>query len=133
MKSLRRAAFVCILAALLAGNTTNGALAQNAQEPGESGRDAAAPPAAQETWRVQTGLGTFEMNPQARQRLKELAPTLRETAKEIEAVIQEKVKLTAQEEATLRSRLKEIREEVTQLIGPIKVEKGPASRAAPTG
>jgi len=97
-KRLLAAAVMCLVAAGLA-------------TPGV----AATQPAADHTWRWRTPLGTFELDPQARQRLEDLQRTLGETARELRALLEEKSKLSPQQEERLRRLLDRLREQLKPL------------------
>jgi len=91
------------------------AMSSAPQEGGQASQEGATKP-EEETWRIRTGLGTFELDPEVRQRLKEIEPTLRETAQDIKDVVQERGKLTPEEEAELRARLNQLRDQIAALL-----------------
>jgi hypothetical protein len=63
-------------------------------------------------------LGTIELNPELRERLEALQRTLAETARELRALLEEKAKLTPEQEARLRELMERLRKQLKQLEEP---------------
>jgi ABC-type transporter Mla subunit MlaD len=68
--------------------------------------------------RYQTPLGTFELDPQVRQKLQDLRATLNETARELGAVLREKARLTPEEKERLNRLLDQLRQQLDRLEQP---------------
>ena len=77
---------------------------------------ALASPPKEGRWR--TPLGTFELDPTLRERLRSLERSLSETALALRALLEQKARLTPEQEERLRELMDRLREELRRLEEP---------------